>query len=221
MKNKIVFRVFTVVLVILILFVLSKVYHFVIMNHLFEAIVKFRSEENRAYLVDVRMSEDIVLQEETLLKQEIVKYVNKKDGRDLNYRWKNFDTNENYFININSKSVYANDEIIQSKNILPNLPNLIGYISEEDGVNLLKVFEICYIIPTKYENKNCYKIVTKNEVIVIDKKTYLPVYSALKILDYNEENNNQVEKTYEFKVGEVTDEDVMLPDLTNYTTVEQ
>ena len=216
MRRRLVIKSLIIAFVILLIFVLSKVYHFMIINHVLEAIQEFKNEENRAYLVDIRMNENIVLQEETLVKQEIVKYTNRKDGLDLNYRWEDFKTNENYFINVNSKSIYADDEVIQSKNILPNLPNFIAHTSNEE-TKLSKILKIYYVIPTKYENKKCYKIVSRNEVIIIDKETYLPVYASLVTFD---NNSNKIEKTYEFKVGEVTDENVALPDFGDYITAQ-
>ena len=219
LKNKLVKRILIIVLVILELFVLSKVYHFMLVSRLFDAVENFREEENRTYFVMTTMDRELVMEEKILLKEDTVKYVNSKNNRELNYIWKNFQNSKEYFIDVENK-VYTDDMTFKNKNILPKLPNFIRYAFNKSKLNISKIFDICHIVLTKYENRICYKIVTKNEVIIIDKDTYLPIYSSLKMLDATYKSKNVIEKSYEFKVGEVTDEDVALPDLSEYTIVE-
>lgn len=217
LKNKLVKRILMIGLVILLLFILSKVYQFVMMSKLFNAIENFRKEENRSYSVKTMLDEDVVFEETTLLKKDIMKYVSKENGLDLNYRWRNFQNNEKYSFNIKNKEVYKNDMMLENKRLLYNLPSLIDYTFRE---NVSKIFDIRHIILTKYNNKICYKIATKNEIIIIDKDTYLPVYSSVRKITSEDQKRTKIENTYEFKVGEVTDEEVALPDLSEYTIVE-
>lgn len=219
LKNKFVKRISIIILVILSLFMLRKLYHFVIVNKLYEAIEDFREKDNRVYLVTTTMDEEVVMEEKILLKQETVKYTNSKNNRDLNYIWKNFQNNEEYFIDVENK-IYTDDIIFKNKNVLPNLPNFIGYAFKKSKLNIPKIFEIRHILLTKHNDKVCYKIITKNEIIIVDKDTYLPIYSLLQEIDANDNKKIKIENTYEFKVGEVTDEDVALPDLSEYTVVE-
>ena len=82
--------------------------------------------------------------------------------------------------------------------------------------NIFKVFEIYYIIPIKYNNQFCYKISTKNEIVIIDGKTYLPLYSKVKTLNSDDGIENETENFYEFKIGEVKDEDMVMPDIRGF-----
>ena len=90
MKNKFVIIkgiviAIVVVFVILILFMLSKVYQMVIVSRVFEAVEEFRNEENRGYWVETIINGKMVLKEEIILKQEIVKHVKKKNGSIISY----------------------------------------------------------------------------------------------------------------------------------------
>lgn len=209
-----------IVLVILLLLVLSRVYYLVVINHVFEAIQKFKDEENREYCVEMKVNENTILKEQILLKQEIMKYINRKNSLDINCVWKNFKSKEKYSFGVKQKTVYINDLIMESKDILFNLPSLMGYTAENGKFDISKIFEVLYILPIKYQDKLCYKIITKNEVIIVEKDTYLPIYSSIKRMKSNEESKSVIERRYEFKVGEVTDEDVELPNLSEYTFVE-
>lgn len=225
MKNKFVIIkglviAIVVVLVILILFMLSKVYQVVIVSRVFEAVEEFRNEENRGYWVEIKMNKDMILEEQILLKQKIMKYINKKNSLDVNCVWKSFESKEEYFFDIKKEEVYINDLIMESKDILFNLPSLMGYTFGNGKFDISKIFEVLYILPVKYEDKFCYKIITKNEVIIVEKDTYLPIYSSIKRMKSNEESKSVIERRYEFKVGEVTNEDVTLPNLSEYTFVE-
>lgn len=201
------------------LFVLMKLYHFVIVKNMFDAIDEFRNEENRVYFVNTVMSENVVSRREILLKQDVMKYINRKSDLEVKYEWKNFENDKEYFFDMNNRKVYTNDKIFLNKDFLINMPNYIGYGYEVEN-KLFKVFDINHILPTKYNNELCYKIITKNEIIIIDRNTYLPIYSSTKMADSADKSKTKLEKTYEFKVGEVTDEDVALPDLSEYTIVE-
>lgn len=225
MKNKVVIIkcliiVIMVVLLVLILFILSKAYQMTIINHVFEAIEEFKNEGNREYWVETIINGEVVLEEEIFLKQEMMKCVKRKNNSIISYKCKNLDQKEEYFVNIKNKKIYRHDIMIKNENTLYNLPNFIEYSFDNDKFKLSKIFDIHYIIPTKYKDKPCYKIVTKNEVTIVKKETYLPVYSSAKRMKSNEESKSKIERTYEFKVGEVTDEDVALPDLSEYTFVE-
>lgn len=219
MKKKLIMKVLIIILVILLLFALSKVYHFVIVKNVFNAITEFQNEENRSYLVSTRIDDDVIFEVKVLLKENVMIHASKSENMDLN-KWKDFQNNEQYSFNMKNKEIYKDDIMILDKNTLSNLPTFIEYTSKEDKISLDKIFQVRHIVLTKYENKFCYKIVTKNQVIVIDPNTYLPFYSSFQRVKFNEKNKVKIENTYEFKVGEVTDEDVALPDLSEYTVVE-
>lgn len=217
LKNKLVKRILMIGLVILLLFILSKVYQFVMMSKLFNAIENFRKEENRSYSVKTMMDEDVVFEVETFLKQDRMKSINRINNSELNCQWIDFQNLRVYSFSMENKKVYKNDIMLENRDILSNLPDFIENTSER---KISKIFKIRYITLIKYNNKICYKIVTKNEIIIIDKDTYLPVYSSIQKVSSNDNYKVKTEYTYEFKVGEVTDEEVALPDLSEYTIVE-
>ena len=117
---------------------------------------------------------------------------------------------------------YKNDYDIRLNN-LPKIIKIKNDILEEiktgNIFSIFNCFRIIYIIPTQYKDINCYKIKTTREVLYINKDTLYPVY-----LEYNQTNsNNKKEKIkieYIFKENTVTDEDIKIPDLSNYKLVE-
>ena len=52
-------------------------------------------------------------------------------------------------------------------------------------------------------------------MVIIDKSTYLPVYSTLKIAN-SKSKDNKIEYKYKFGVGTVTDEDIAVPNTSDY-----
>lgn len=115
---------------------------------------------------------------------------------------------ENYDINIKN-----------SPKILELLNEIKQDINNGNVFSIFNCFRIIYIIPIQYKDINCYKIKTTREVLYINKDTLYPVY-----LEYNQTNsNNKKEKIkieYIFKENTVTDEDIKIPDLSNYKLVE-
>lgn len=205
-----------VVLVILILFILIKSYHLIIIKNSYNAIKKFRNEENRYYTVSTIISKSIVRKEEIFVDRNIIKYVKKNDTSGTYCEWKNLQTDEKYAYNMTSKSLYNDKALIERTDFLTNLPNLITSIYKNGKFNIVQALKVQYIIPTKYDNKSCYKISTKTEIVIIEKDTYLPVYSTMKTVNSEAGNGNKTENTYEFKVGTVTEEDIELPDFSDY-----
>ena len=165
--KKLIRKVLIIMGIILLLFVLIKLYHFVIVKNMFDAIDEFRNEENRAYFVNTVIDGDAVLEEKVLLKEEVMKYITSKNDMELSYELRNFETDEEYFINANNRKVYINDIVFLSKELLPSISNYIG--STYRDFDLSEIFTIDYILLTKYNNKFCYKIITKSEIIIVDK----------------------------------------------------
>lgn len=212
---------FLVILIIaVIIFVIAKIYYLTIIDDVYNAIDEFRRENNRYYSISQMISEGTVRKEEMFVKQEIIKYVKENEIAGVLCEWKNLETNEQYLFNSNNEILDSKELSIWNEGFIKNLPNFISALGKDDKFNIASVMRVRYIIPTKYNNKPCYKVVTKAETIIIDKDTYLPVYSVIRTHNSGEKEKIKIEKTYEFEVGNVTDEDVLLPDLTNYTVVE-
>ncbi len=99
------------------------------------------------------------------------------------------------------------------------MPDLILLVYQDNQFNIKEFLKVKYILPVDYHNQKCYKIATNTQTLIISRDTYLPIYYSIDMM--NSEKNEKVltEITYEFKVGEVTDEDIALPDLTGYTKI--
>lgn len=214
MKNK---KVLIILIIAVIIFVIGKIYCLAIINNMFSAIQKFWKKENRYYSVSQTIDESTIRKEEIFIKQPIVKYIKQNEVNGCVYEWKNLETNEQYLYNSNNEILENKELSIQDETFIKNLPNFISVLCENNKLNFDSVLRVNYIIPIKYNNKPCYKVVTKAETIIIDKSTYLPIYSAMKMHNSDGKISHEIEKMYEFEVGNITEDDVLLPDLTHYT----
>lgn len=222
MKKKILNLIIKFFIIVFVVASISKVFHYYVLAKSYNNIMTFRKESNRYFCVNV-------VEKNKILKWEIF-LVNNTRKRALNYdakyfynEFSDFDNNINY--SFKGNKVYKNLLNEDNKNIndylinVYNIPNLIIQIKNNNNINFSKLFDVRYIIPTKYNNKFCYKIVGKNEYVIIDKETFLPEYCLTKICN-SDGSESIIEYTYEYEIGTVTDEDVMLPDLTNYEIIE-
>lgn len=216
--KKILIKIGFIVLGILLILGLNQMHNFLIINKVHHALETFQNEENR-YCSVLVMKENTNRKEELFIKNEIVKYCEEKES--FNYlQWRNYSTKQQYDIDVQNKTYNKIDLLGDVPVYLLKTPSAIVKIYQNGKFNLSGLFDVRYVIPVKYNEKSCYKIVTKNEVIIIDKNTYLPIYSSIKFMDKNE-TKNQIEYNYAYEVGKVKDEDVELPDLTGYTMLEE
>lgn len=215
-KTKKLLKILGIILgVVAILFLISKIYCFVVFTKVYEAVENFRLEENRYYAVEVIQKENLTHKEEIFLKQNIFKFLELEDDFHLYCEWKDIYTNEQYVMNIDEKKAFQEGLPECKERSLPNIPDVLLLKQNNIQSKIAKTFEIRYILLAKYEDKKCYKIVTDTEIIMIDRKTYLPVYLSTKLNN----KKDKIEMKYQFEVGNVTDEDVALPNLTDYTVV--
>jgi hypothetical protein len=209
------------ILAICLLCILSKIYYFTIMNNVHSAIENFKNEENRYYSVTIIKNKDNNRKEEILVKNSIIKYINQKYSVNTYCGWKNFETGEEYSIDLKNKSFSLDDELIAKRDTLINMPNLLLDMYQDNKLNVNEFLKIIYILPTIYDEQKCYKIVTKSQIVIVDRNTYLPLYSSMKTVNSNKETEDKTESIYEFQTNVVTDEDVMLPDLTDYINLNE
>lgn len=206
-----------IVLIIIVAFIHIRLYYFTVIKNVYDTIEKFRNEENRYYSVAIKDSN--IVKEEVITKNNIIKWSEKKNGIDVYCEWKDFNSEKEYFILFKNKTFNESDLIIVKRQLLRNLPNVVLDIFQDDNFNLKEFLRIKYILSIDYNNQKCYKIVTSTETLIVNKETYLPIYYSLDLINSDKTTKTTTETTYEFKVGEVTDEDVALPDLTGYTKI--
>lgn len=198
------------IFVILLIFISLKIYHYVIIHNVYHTIENFKNEKNRYYSVTRIQNGKTLFNEQIFCNNNQIKYL--VLNANLN-KWyfeiKSFKSNEQ---NIeNSQKLNEVESRIENINILTNMPNFISLIYQNNKFNFKQFFQIYYIIPTKHEDKKCYKIVTKTEVILVDKNTYLPVYACRNLKNSDKASNANKEFIYEFKINTVTDEDMEEP----------
>ncbi len=213
--------VIKIILVIAILFLLSRVYYFVIISRAYDAILNFKNETNRYYSVTMINNGQNTIKEEIFIKDNIVKCNEKKDETILHQEWKDLNNKQEYVIDFRNKTFKEKTLTRNEQSFLKNLPRAILDSYQDDTFNLKQFLKIKYIIPAKYENQKCYKIVTNVGTVIINKHTYLPIYSTIKVTNSTEDISSLTENRYEFKIDEVTNEDVALPDLTEFEDIIQ
>lgn len=201
------------IFVILLIFISLKIYHYVIIHNVYHAIENFTEEENRYYSVVRIKSGETIYQEEIFRNKSQIKYLkfNVYSGK-CYYELKDFKTDEqNAWRTRNGQKLNEVESCIEDNEFITNMPNFISLIYQNNKFNFKQFFQIYYIIPTKYEDKKCYKIVTKTEVILVDKNTYLPVYACRNLKNSDKASNANKEFIYEFKINTGTDEDMEEP----------
>lgn len=220
MKKKVGIVIFVVIiLIIMAVFIGKRIYYFTVIRNVYEAIENFRNEDNRYYAVTIKDSS--IVKEEIITKNNIVRWNEQKDGSGVYCQWKNFDNNQKYAIFLEDKTFKENDTLIFEANILNNLPQMIFFIYSKEYFNIKEFFKIKDISSSQYNNQDCYKIVTDTKNLIVSKETYLPIYYSVETVNSEENINLLTETTYDFKVGEVTDEDIALPDLTGFTQINE
>ncbi len=220
MKKKVGIVIFVVIiLIIMAVFIGKRIYYFTVIRNVYEAIENFRNEDNRYYAVTTK--DEKLIKEEVMIKSDIVKCNEQRDGVNEYCQWKNFKSDQEYSIIFKDKTFSKNDLLILKHDLLKNLPNLILNIYKDNKININELSKIKNITTIEYFNKKCYKIITNTQTLIVDQETYLPIYYSVETINSEENINLLTETTYDFKVGEVTDEDIALPDLTGFTQINE
>lgn len=221
MKKKVGIIIFVViVLIIMAVFIGKRIYYFTVIRNVYEAIENFRNEDNRYYAVTIT-NNNMTKVEEILVKDNRVKWNEKKDNMRVYCEWKDFNDNEEYSIIFKNKTFSVNNLLMVEPKFLKNLPNAVLDIFRGNQFNIKEFQKIERVLPVDYNNQKCYKIITDKETLIVDQETYLPIYYSVETINSEENIKLLTETTYEFKVGEVTDEDIALPDLTGFTQINE
>ena len=213
MKRKILTNFGMIFVLLIILIAAGKIYEFIILERV----------DNRYYSV-IKISDAITSRKnEIILNGNIVKYIIKENDKGIYCEWINFDSDEQHSIDLKeSKVKHTSDLVNQMKKVLLNTPKvLLDIFYKDNNLNIINLLKIKYIIPIKYNDENCYKIVAGRKVLIVSRETFLPICEYNHIVNSKLPSKGQVEYIYEFKPGIVTDEDVSLPDLSQYTIIDE
>ena len=210
MKKKI---IKIVILILVLLYLINRIYCFMVVSKVHKAVEKFKNEENRSYVATTK-SNGRQLKRRILFKNDIVKCITKSNEIDLYCEWIDLKTEQEYRVNLQSKNFKKGRILVIDRNSLANLHRLIISIYQDNQFHLKEFLKTTYVQPIEYNNQKCYKIVTQTETLIVDQENCLPIYYSFKVIGAEADEDNVTENTYEFKVGEVTDEEISLPDLT-------
>lgn len=222
MKKKMMKACCEIFILVLFVFIMYKYVQYYVLLKMNKSMNDFFDESNRYYQSDCINGYEIISNKIFWLnnkRKTILEFNNKI----IYNEFVDFEVNIKYYVRNNKIFSYKLEE--NEKNInndflnLQNFPMVISQIYLNDKLNFDELFSIHYIIPIKYNNQSCYKIASKNEIVIVDKETYLPMYYFLKVYNSNGVEET-VEYTYEFDVGSVTEEQVLMPDLNEYQIIE-
>lgn len=221
MKKKVGIVIFVVIiLIIMAVFIGKRIYYFTVIRNVYEAIENFRNEDNRYYAVTMTEN-NVTICGNIVLKNNILKWNEKRDNVNVYCQWKDFNKNQEYAIIFKDKTFTINEFLITHSTILTNLPKVLLSVFTDNQFNIKEFQKIERVLSVDYNNQKCYKIITDKETLIVDQETYLPIYYSVETVTSEENINLLTETTYEFKVGEVTDEDIALPDLTGFTQINE
>lgn len=221
MKKKVGIVIFVVIiLIIMAVFIGKRIYYFTVIRNVYEAIENFRNEDNRYYAVTIT-NNNMTKVEEILVKDNRVKWNEKKDNMRVYCEWKDFNDNEEYSIIFKNKTFDKENKLIIQSDDLTNLPQMIHLIYRNNQIKVKEFLKIKRVLSVDYNNQKCYKIITNTQTLIVDQETYLPIYYSVETVNSEENINLLTETIYDFKVGEVTDEDIALPDLTGFTQINE
>lgn len=213
-------------IILLIIFVIIKLFQINFIKKVKTNIENFEKLDN-SYCEQILNYQNNKIEIARIVKNNLIKeitklvYLNKEDiifiNNDNNKEIIIDNTNKTYKVKNNKEDVK-----IKIKNLPKNIEipdEAIRNLKEGNIFAILYYLKILYIIPTKYNNIDCYKIRTTRESLYVDKENLYPIY-----LEYTQNNSNQkkekVTVEYNFKENTITDEDIKIPDLNNYTLVQ-
>ena len=202
--------------IVFIICFLIKLYHSIILINIHKNLNDFQNQTNRSYVVRICDNSEKNNIQQIYLKENISLYNLSCNNVILYSEWQDRINGKKFNFKNNDKELLTTEyEILEKNESLYDLPNLF-----RNNDHFKYLFQIYYIIPTTYNDTKAFKIVTASEEIIIDANTFLPVHLIKK--NYNSNNNleNCIEYNYEFEIGTVTDEDVALPNLSEYKLID-
>ena len=220
--KKPIFKFILIIVLFFILIIISKIYNFIILNKVYNAIEEFIKNENRYYSVTRKSNGELIETDYEILKDDIGKYfIDNNDFEKYYYEIKDYKNDKQYCINTKQNQVKLDTNLtIDVKSSLLNLPRIIlDIFYKGDKISFSNFLSVKYILPIKYNNKLHYKVAVNRKYLIISSENFLPVYEYRKIANSTNDSNKFIEYIYQFKTDIVTDEDVSIPDLTDFTII--
>ena len=111
MKMRIIKIVLGIIIGIVTLFLVGRIYHFIIIDKVHHAIETFKFTENRYYAVTAVYSGNETMKTEIIMRDNIVKYQKQREGVNEFCEWINFNENKSYYIDLKKQSFEENEFI--------------------------------------------------------------------------------------------------------------
>ncbi len=199
-KMKIWKKILIVIAVIILIYLLITLYKYIVLTKIYERNMESKKITNSYYYSE---TEDTII--EGWQKDGIKKMYAKLKGKigDIEM-WENSNTGEKYvFWNEPEKRYQEGGQVVMSFASM--------FTESEKNIRLMMAAHpLLFIIPSKYEDKQCYYITLFDIKEKIDKETGLTLL----------EGNSGIERTLKYTFNDVTDEDVEMPNLSEYEYIE-
>ena len=180
--------------ILLFIYIITVVYKFSVLSKIYEKNSESSKITNRYYISETERNSIEFWQKENIFKQNL----NTRGSDKVTTIWKDKNSGETY--------TFSGNTYRESGDIAENLS--YTYIEENPIVRLVYALNPLLIVTTKnYNNADCYCLKTFNSEDRIEKEKGLLVYTK----------DEDTERTIKYSFNTVTDEDVALPNLDEYT----
>ena len=199
-KMKLWKKILIVIAVIILIYLLITLYKYIVLTKIYERNTESNEMQNRHYYSE---TEDQIM--EFWYKDGLMKFHLERKGNigDI-IMWENSNTGEKYvFWNEPEKRYQEGGQVIA---------NYASMFAERESKIrfMMAAYPLVFIAPTKYDGKQCYYVAMDDMKEKIDKETGLVLYES-----------NGMERTLNYTFNDVTDEDVQMPNLSEYEYIEK
>ena len=195
-KMKIWKKILIVIAVIILIYLLITLYKYIVLTKIYERNTTSNEVPNRHYYSE---TEDTIM--EFWYKDGLMKvHLERKENVGDMIMWEDSNTGEKYvFWNEPEKKYQEGGQVVA------NYASM--FTESQSKIRLMMAAHpLLFIVPTKYDNKQCYYVTMFDIKEKIDKETGLTLL----------EGNSGIERTLKYTFNDVTDEDVEMPNLSEY-----
>ena len=195
-KMKIWKKILIVIAVIILIYLLITLYKYIVLTKIYERNMESKKITNSYYYSE---TEDTIM--EFWYKDGLMKvHLERKGNVGDIIMWEDSNTGEKYvFWNEPEKKYQEGGQVVA------NYASM--FTESQSKIRLMMAAHpLLFIVPTKYDNKQCYYVTMFDIKEKIDKETGLTLL----------EGNSGIERTLKYTFDDVTDEDVEMPNLSEY-----
>lgn len=209
--KKVFLGIIVIIVALAILFLLNFIRNIIIINDIIEKESKFKDSTNYSYSSSHHSenNEDDKITIDIYYKDGKSKMI-LDNGKNEIRVWYDEDTKENIFIAEDAKKA----SVTTSEFVLGN--EVIYFYDEENKITYALT---SFIVNSKLDGKECYKVTHSNEEIYINKEDGTILKDIDKDVKVDGKKSKTITEYSNWKFDELTDEEMQKPDLTGYTIV--